>query len=163
MHKDYASHGGYSGLVNMPVLLWNCFGGCQPWKPQGCEFNSCKNHQEVLVGIASLQRTGHVYIPEIPGCALYGCTFPGGSKGDEMTRGEDRWVERGGMDTNPVVIENGGVLSNSTAIATEKPRPDGLALACQNLRLDQSHWKAITLAWPIWVQLGLASGGWAHH
>ena len=39
---------------------------------------------------------------------------------------------------------------------SEKPQPDGLALACQNHRPGQSHHKAINLAWPGLAYLGLA-------
>jgi len=58
------------------------------------------------------------------------------------------------------------LMLNITAIATEKPQPDGLALACQNYRPGQSCWKVVTLAWPIWAQVGLAphlKPGQAHH
>ena len=41
---------------------------------------------------------------------------------------------------------------------TEKPRPDGLALAFQECKPGQSCREAVKLARPIWARLGLAHG-----
>jgi hypothetical protein len=41
---------------------------------------------------------------------------------------------------------------------TEKPRPDGLALAFQEGKPGQSRHEAVTTARPIWARLGLAYG-----